>query len=148
MMRIRLRKLRIFLSSRWFYFPHPIILLIGIGAFIYVLDTSAQQPKIIQTDYKDIGSRQKADRDIWAELRRINRQTQVDTVYLTEGQTADTVYLEQKYADTDYKIFANIKVVRGIIQSNYYLLPLTDSSFQITKATDDSSTVQWMTISK
>jgi len=110
----------------------------------------AQQPKIIQTDYKDIGSRQKADRDIWVELRRINRQTQTDTLVFTDGNTADTVYLDNKYGDTAYTIFLLYRKESGTQHTDMpYVCPLSDSSFVISSIhIDDVSVVQWMTISK
>lgn len=107
----------------------------------------AQQQEIIQTDYKDIGTRQKIDRDVWQELKNINRQIQADTVVLTTSQTADTIYLDRKYGDTDYMIFVIMRSKSGTY-SDYVVIPLSDSSFEITKNTADISTVQWITIHK
>ena len=101
----------------------------------------------IQTDYKDIGSRQKIDRNLWGSIEVLDEQIQADTVYLTPGNTADTVQLDNKYKDTHFQVFVEVQTARDAssllkVKSN------TDSSFIITKHVDDSSTVQWMSVHK
>lgn len=123
------------------------LIIVSLCLCVAINELFAQQQGIIQTDYKDIGTRQKIDRDVWQELKNINRQIQADTTVLTASQTADTIYLDRKYGDTDYMIFVGMRSKSGTY-SDYVVIPLSDSTFEITKNVTDVSTVQWMTIKK
>jgi len=128
--------------NRFFIVLWMIVLALLVNA---VLD--ARYLKYKQTDPMDIVTRNKIDRDIDAWIERLDRQTQADTVLLAAG-TSQAVQLNNKYADTDYRVFLQIRVLRGSQNNLYVVVPTTDSSFTITKHTDDLSTVQWMTICK
>ena len=101
-----------------------------------------------QTDPKDIRIRQAIDKQIEGWLQRINNQVQTDTLKFTTG-TSVTVYLPQKYPDKNYTIFFSYRTISGTFtfQTNA-CVPLTDSSFSISKASADVSVVQWMVIHK
>lgn len=121
--------------------------------FLILLSASfafAQQQKYRQTDPKDIATRQQIDRDLQNQIWLLDREIQADTTVLTAGQTADTIDLEHKYEDLGYTILLLYRRQAGDIDSlSPYCYPITDSSFVIDgKNSNDSSTVQWMTIHK
>lgn len=116
--------------------------------FLIVITVSlvlAQKPRYIQLDYKDLVTRQRIDRDLYQDIQSV---FQADTLIFTSGQTADTVYLEDKYSDTDFLIFFSYRAKLGTIVAPIVLAPLSDSSFIFTKGVNDTSTVQWMAIYK
>ena len=132
--------------NRFFIVLWTIVLALLINA---VLD--ARYLKYKQTDPLDIVTRNKIDRDIDAWIKRLDRQTWVDTVTLRSlGGTVsiDTIQLDRKYSDLDYKIFMEVRDKLGNTTSPYQCVPLTDSSFTIEKNAYDSSLIQWMTVYK
>ena len=131
-----------------------ILLVVAVVIFLFLVILGiwgglvfGQKQKYVQTDYKDLITRQKIDRDLYEQLDLLDRQTQADTLVLTNAQTADTVYLDRKYSDTNYMIFVIMRSKSGTY-TDYVVIPLTDSSFAITKNSADVSTVQWMAIHK
>lgn len=138
----------------WDFTLASCILIVGYLSMSMIIwftqDTFSQSQGILQTDYKDIGSRQKIDRDLWGSIEVLNKQTQVDTVVFSGGNTADTIYLDLKYSDTDYIILLLYRKEIGTQNTDMpYAYPLSDSSFIIESIhTDDVSVVQWMSIHK
>jgi len=107
----------------------------------------AQQQPVRQTDPEDMDARQRLDSDIYEQMRRLDRQIQSDSVLLVSGYS-QVVYLDHKYADTDYQVFLSLRVERVVANAHRRALPTTDSSFTIHKAEADVSTLSWMTIHK
>lgn len=127
-----------------------LIVAIIVVPFVVSELTLSQEQKIKQTDPTDLTQRQRIDRDLYGEIRKLRRETQADTFYLTAGDTADTIFMGNKYSDTDYVIFAWVRTIRGTNSLRATeLFPLTDSSFEVrNKHANDSCTIQWMTIHK
>ena len=123
------------------------LVLLAVSCWLLAVFSDARYLKYRQTDPQDIVTRDKIDRDIDSWIERLDRQTQADTVLLAAG-TSQVVQLDNKYKDTDYQVFLQIRVLRGSQNNLYVIMPTTDSSFTITKHTDDLSTVQWMSIHK
>lgn len=123
------------------------LVLLAVSCWLIAGIVDARYLKYRQTDPDDIVTRDRIDRDIDGWIERLDRQTQADTVLLVGG-TSQAVQLNKKYKDNDYQVFLQIRVLRGSQNNLYVVAPTTDSSFTITKHTDDLSTVQWMAIYK
>jgi hypothetical protein len=123
----------------WFILIAIVVAVLGHG----FLD--AQQQRYRQTDPQDMKTRQKIDRDLYEQLWLLDKEIQADSLKLDAGQTTDTAYLDHKYSDLNYMVFVQIRWA-GATTSTYYAAPISDSSFMITKNSNDASIVQWMTI--
>jgi len=128
-----------------------LLIVVLVSVSIIALATHAIDQKYIQTDPYDITGRQWIDRDIYWNLNDVETQTQADTITLRSvGGTisTDTIQLSTKYQDADYMVFLQTRDQIGDSTAIYECVPLTDSSFTITKNANDSSLIQYMIIHK
>ena len=114
-------------------------------AIVIIAICTAQQPKQKYTKSDDLRTMQAKDQDIWNWLGRLNMQIQADTLKMP-AQAYDTVYLSKKYADATFKVIGCYRKWGGGIEQTLNFQPISDSSFQISKTTSDTSVIQWMSI--
>jgi len=125
--------------------------LFAVSCWLLTVFVDARYLRYKQTDPDDIVTRNKIDRDIDGWIERLDRQIQVDTLKTKASSQSDTVYLDRKYKDANYRIFVTVLTSRPTTSIvTPVATPLTDSSFTIKMhcVGNDSSSVQWMTIRK
>jgi hypothetical protein len=123
-------------------------LFVGLGMFILLgLASMVGSRNYRQTKPDDMVTRNALDDEFDRRIKVFeDLGIQADTAILTAGKTIDTIYLEKKYSDLTYKIFVNVRTEIGVHSEFSNIQPLTDSSFVLSKRTDDEGIVNWMTI--